>query len=366
MTGLMMVFLLIAITYMVKVEAASEHIREIAVLYERMKVELYDDLKREFEEDLPRWGPELDRDSTIRFKEPDVLFPIGRSELKNLFKNILNEFFPRYVDILVSAKYRDAVEEIRIEGHTSSIWANLPPDQAYFQNMTLSRTARGAPCNTCSRYLVSGVTSAGYKATLRRTGSLRRRLSRDPTVLRTTNARNGSSSAYAPMPRVTNCQNNRDGQMRLPDFTYDAGLIALRHSMGAVAPGWLSPSYRPDGLTLAELEQLATDGKDVSIDDIVVLEDSTLSYKDSRVLVYIRDFSQDGGRQWVPRSHVADCSTLQHQRQQNHFDHYVVATRDDGFFQVNLIGRGKKVSGELMRLDVCQNCLDKLGFDSFS
>ena len=45
MTGLMMVFLLIAITYMVKVEAASQHIREIAVLYERMKVELYDDLK---------------------------------------------------------------------------------------------------------------------------------------------------------------------------------------------------------------------------------------------------------------------------------------------------------------------------------
>jgi hypothetical protein len=46
MTGLMMVFLLIAITYMVKVEAASQHIREIAVLYERMKIELYDDLKR--------------------------------------------------------------------------------------------------------------------------------------------------------------------------------------------------------------------------------------------------------------------------------------------------------------------------------
>lgn len=40
MTGLMMVFLLIAISYMVKVEAASQHIREIALLYERMKIEL--------------------------------------------------------------------------------------------------------------------------------------------------------------------------------------------------------------------------------------------------------------------------------------------------------------------------------------
>jgi outer membrane protein OmpA-like peptidoglycan-associated protein len=139
MTGLMMVFLLIAITYMVKVEAASQHIREIAVLYERMKVELYDDLRRAFEKDLPRWGAELDRDSTIRFKEPDVLFPIGSSELKDKFKGILNDFFPRYVSILSSNKYRDAVEEIRIEGHTSSIWSNLPSDQAYFQNMKLSQ-----------------------------------------------------------------------------------------------------------------------------------------------------------------------------------------------------------------------------------
>jgi hypothetical protein len=154
--------------------------------------------------------------------------------------------------------------------------------------------------------------------------------------------------------------------MRLPDFTADAGLIALRRLMGAEAPGLFSPSYRPDKLTLAELKQLATDGKDVSIDDVVVLEDGTLSYKDTRVLVYIRDFSQDGGRQWVPRFHVADCRTLQQQRQRNRFDHYVVATRDDGFFQVNLIRRGTRVTSQLIELAVCQNCLEKLGFDGFS
>jgi outer membrane protein OmpA-like peptidoglycan-associated protein len=139
MTGLMMVFLLVAITYMVKVEAASQHVREIAILYERMKVELYDDLKQAFEKDLPRWGAELDTDSTIRFKEPDVLFSTGSSEINSNFKKILDDFFPRYVRILDSDKYRDAVEEIRIEGHTSSIWSNLPVDQAYFQNMKLSQ-----------------------------------------------------------------------------------------------------------------------------------------------------------------------------------------------------------------------------------
>jgi len=154
--------------------------------------------------------------------------------------------------------------------------------------------------------------------------------------------------------------------MRLPDFTDDASLIALRRLMGADAPGSFSPSYRPDKLTLAELAQLAADGKDVSIDDVIALEDGTLSYKDTRVLVYIRDFSQDGGRQWVPRFHVADCRTLEKQRQRNHFDHYVVATRDDGYFQVNLIGRDRQVTSRIIQLAVCQNCLDKLDFDGFS
>jgi hypothetical protein len=154
--------------------------------------------------------------------------------------------------------------------------------------------------------------------------------------------------------------------VRLPDFTDDAGLIALRRSMRAEAPGSFSPNYRPDQLTLAELEQLATDGKDVSIADVVVLEDSTLGYKNSRVLVYIRDFSQNGGRQWVPRFHVADCRTLQQQRQQNRFSRYVVATRDDGFFRVNLIRTGSQAKSQLMRLNVCQNCLDNLAFDEFA
>ena len=72
--------------------------------------------------------------------------------------------------------------------------------------------------------------------------------------------------------------------MILPDFTDDPALIALRHLMGAEAPGLFSPIYRPNTLTFEELEQLATDGKDVSIDDVAVLEDGTLSYKDSRVL----------------------------------------------------------------------------------
>lgn len=147
MTGLMMIFLLIAISYMIKVEADSKVIKEssartkeIATLYKRMKSELYEDLRHEFEKDLPRWDAELLADATIRFKAPDVLFDSGRSELKQRFRDILAEFFPRYVTIIGSKNFRDSIQEIRIEGYTSSFWQSATSEQdAYFQNMRLSQ-----------------------------------------------------------------------------------------------------------------------------------------------------------------------------------------------------------------------------------
>src|SRR5690606_6803054 len=55
------------------------------------------------------------------------------------FQTILNEFFPKYIEILSSEKYREDIEEIRIEGHTSSEATNLSIDQAYYYNMRLSQ-----------------------------------------------------------------------------------------------------------------------------------------------------------------------------------------------------------------------------------
>ncbi|MBX2897899.1 MAG: hypothetical protein KF763_20825 [Cyclobacteriaceae bacterium] len=58
--------------------------------------------------------------------------------IKPKFQQILNDFFPRYIKRL--AKYKEDIEEIRIEGHTSSDWrTNVSPDLAYFYNMQLSQ-----------------------------------------------------------------------------------------------------------------------------------------------------------------------------------------------------------------------------------
>jgi outer membrane protein OmpA-like peptidoglycan-associated protein len=140
MTGLMMMFLLVAIVFMIKVQTDADRISDIAVLYDQTREDIYKDLQHEFQNDLPKWGATLSPDLTIRFREPDVLFDTGRDVLKPKFSAILSDFFPRYIRILTQPKYRASIEEIRIEGHTSSIWnGNTPVEDAYFQNMALSQ-----------------------------------------------------------------------------------------------------------------------------------------------------------------------------------------------------------------------------------
>lgn len=146
MTGLMMVFMLVAIAFMIQVEALmrkaekqAQQMKDVAVLYDETRQRLYADLEKEFQADLPRWKASLDRDLAIRFEEPDVLFDIGKAELKPQFKKILDDFFPRYIRII--QQYKDSIEEIRIEGHTSKIWnAQTSDDDAYFKNMELSQS----------------------------------------------------------------------------------------------------------------------------------------------------------------------------------------------------------------------------------
>lgn len=141
MSVLMMVFLLIAVSYMLKVYLEKEKIQEVAVTYNKLQNELYEDLYLEFEEDLKKWNAEIDKTSlSVRFKSPDILFDMGSANLKPEFKSILADFFPRFINILHKDNYRNDIDEIRIEGHTSSYWrAETTEDKAYIYNMELSQ-----------------------------------------------------------------------------------------------------------------------------------------------------------------------------------------------------------------------------------
>jgi len=141
MSVLMMIFLFISVAYMIDVRKERDKMRDVAVAYNSLQKELYTDLSTEFKDDLPKWNAVIDsKDMSIRFKEPDVLFDVGSAELKNNFKYILDDFFPRYIKVLNSDKYKDNIEEIRIEGHTSTEWSiNVEEDEAYIRNMELSQ-----------------------------------------------------------------------------------------------------------------------------------------------------------------------------------------------------------------------------------
>lgn len=141
MSVLMMVFLLIAVSYMLKVYLEKEKIEEVAITYNKLQNELYEDLSTEFDEDLKKWNAEIDKASlSVRFKSPEILFDMGSANLKPEFKTILANFFPRFITILYKDVYRNDIDEIRIEGHTSSYWrTETTEDKAYIHNMELSQ-----------------------------------------------------------------------------------------------------------------------------------------------------------------------------------------------------------------------------------
>lgn len=139
MSGLMMIFLFISIAFMRHAMIERDKIKEVAVAYQNNQVALYEALKTEFEPDLERWNAEINRDTlSFDFKSPDILFGLGSSVMRPQFKEVLTDFFPRYMKVLDA--FKSSINEVRIEGHTSSQWnVGVSPEEAYFRNMELSQ-----------------------------------------------------------------------------------------------------------------------------------------------------------------------------------------------------------------------------------
>lgn len=139
MAGLMMVFLFIAIVFMMNTQKENDKIKDVAVAYQQNQVAIYEALQTEFKDDLNKWGATIDKETlAFSFQSPDVLFANNETTLSEAYKNILNDFFPRYINVL--RPYRESLNEIRIEGHTSSAGLRGSTEaQAYFYNMRLSQ-----------------------------------------------------------------------------------------------------------------------------------------------------------------------------------------------------------------------------------
>ena len=136
MTGLMMIFMLITAVYISKVDPTTTMVLDE---YKNVRENMSLALQNEFAKDFKQWNATLLGDMTIRFNNPKMQFASGSSDISPEFQAMLKDFFPRYLKILRSDKFRSSVKEIRIEGHTSSFWKGVSERDAYFLNMELSQ-----------------------------------------------------------------------------------------------------------------------------------------------------------------------------------------------------------------------------------
>lgn len=158
MAGLMVIFLFIAILPRSQAEeppaihsvindeqpseetsTAEAEVPEEILCWWKRENDIHNALFEEFRRDLPVWKARIEKNpNRVLFINPLVLFKRGSEEIRPEFKNILEDFFPRFARVL--RPFKGSIEELRIEGHTSSLWEGAETEQeSYFYNMDLSQ-----------------------------------------------------------------------------------------------------------------------------------------------------------------------------------------------------------------------------------
>ncbi|MEQ8531167.1 MAG: hypothetical protein RIB86_04925, partial [Imperialibacter sp.] len=104
MTGLMVVFMFIAINYIMQV-----------IEYKFVEQDVYNALLEEFKDEIEEQEIQLSPDGTVTFNPEDkVLFRTGSNLLTSDFHQILEDFIPRYLETITTYGNLDYIKEIRI------------------------------------------------------------------------------------------------------------------------------------------------------------------------------------------------------------------------------------------------------------
>ena len=134
MTGLMVIFLFIAISYISRVKKNQNVLSD----YVETRQKLHDKLVNEFKGDTAVWQMSIGKDLSMKFNNPNVLFASSSYELTPQFKSILDQFLPKYLDILLNDSLKRNIQEIRIEGHTDDVKYNQYDKDPYIANTILA------------------------------------------------------------------------------------------------------------------------------------------------------------------------------------------------------------------------------------
>ncbi len=131
MSGLMMVFLFIAIVYIQNVGTYLDDINDA-------QQQICSQLQREFEGVKEQWMISICEDGLVVNFQNEAIFPPGDDNPSIEFQQILKEFYPRFMTIIWNN--REDISELRIEGHTSSEGrSDMSQFEAYLYNTQLSQ-----------------------------------------------------------------------------------------------------------------------------------------------------------------------------------------------------------------------------------
>ena len=139
MTGLMVIFLFVAIAYIKRSQDNMKQKQSPLQEYVDNKKNLHDKLVDEFEVESKNGQITIRGDLSMRFENAETLFPSGGTTLTPQFKEILAEILPRYLNILLNDSMRNKIREIRIEGHTDDAPIPTYDPDPYIANLMLSQ-----------------------------------------------------------------------------------------------------------------------------------------------------------------------------------------------------------------------------------
>lgn len=130
LTSILLCFVLIFISMMV---IKSLQIKEMEKTLDQImgvRAQLVSDLNEEFS-DSPL-GIEVDEETGAIIFDTEILFEYDKSVLNEGSFHFLDEFVPRYLDVLLGSGYEEYIAEIIIEGHTDR-------SSSYLYNLELSQ-----------------------------------------------------------------------------------------------------------------------------------------------------------------------------------------------------------------------------------
>jgi outer membrane protein OmpA-like peptidoglycan-associated protein len=137
MSALVLIFILLLSTQLLELKKQSSIAEDIV----KTRIKILAALQEEFPADqLKAWGAEIDpKELSVRFKGEETSFLPESDILRPQFKQTLDDFFPRFINVLTREEFKNEIDEIRIEGHTANPNDKFSEKTGYFDSIRLSQ-----------------------------------------------------------------------------------------------------------------------------------------------------------------------------------------------------------------------------------